>query len=87
MKTIEDYDDYLTAEIKDFDRAAEFAQKKGLLRYGVYAAGSRDAVTMARSVLRTTLLPGRVEGGEVLMAYIARKSAAKKHNVSLEIKK
>ena len=73
MKTIEQFDDYLSKEIREFDQAAEFGQKKGLTRYGTYAAGCRDVATIIRAVLRTSFLPDRVESGEVIMAVVATK--------------
>lgn len=73
MNTIEEFDDFLTSEINEFEKVSKFALEKGLVRYGTYACGCRDLGVMARSVLRTTLLQSRLEPGEVLMAFVARK--------------
>lgn len=80
MNTIEEFDDYLTSEINEFEKVAKFALEKGLVRYGTYAAGCRDLGVMVRSVLRTTLLQNRLEGGEVIMAFVARKLYKKVEN-------
>lgn len=79
MKTLNDYDRWLTAEIEAFAKTELYARKHGLLRLQAHSGGCRDTYLLARAVFRTTCLPDSVEAGEVIMSYVAQKMARQVH--------
>ena len=71
VKSIEDYEAFLTREIETFTKSASFAMRKGLKNWQIHSQAVADALTIARAILRTSLLPEKAQNGDVLMTYVA----------------
>lgn len=70
IRTIEDFERFLSREIIAFEKSAKFARRRGLGRLDVHCQGVADAYRVARAVIRTSLLPDQVEPGDVLTTVI-----------------
>lgn len=70
-------DDFMTEEIKAFELSAKKAKAYNKPKMEIYCMGISEAYTVIRSIMRTSVLPDRVQPGDVLTAYIVRKAAQK----------
>lgn len=77
MKNLNEYEQWLSDEIRDFEMSAQYAQEKGLVRMNLHCVTASDSFKMARAVLRTSFVSERVEEGDVLMSIIAHKMRRK----------
>jgi len=73
IKTVRDYESFLSKEIEAFEKSARVAAEKGLLRWAIHSQAVVDTYRVARAVLRTTLAPELTQGGDVLISYIAQR--------------
>jgi len=71
VKSIEDFERFLSTEIATFTKSADFAKRKGLKYWQIHSQAVADAFTIARAILRTGLIPEKAQSGDVLMTYVA----------------
>jgi len=67
------FENYLTCEMADLEKAAEAAKEKGLIRMYNHCRGASDALEIARAVLRVRIIKGKVGMNDAIIAELAQK--------------